>query len=106
MALAGSDAICPDMDILKILRIQLAIILMILLIIGYGFTMNAGPHATEFPHPIVRYEHLPDEIFANYIPMFYPTIPPYYDGLHDLVRLYRRSRRAFLEEIDRLNELL
>ena len=74
----------------------------------YGFTMNAGPHTsnTEFLNTIVQYEHLPDEIFANYIPRFYPAIPPYYDRLQNLVLLYRTNRRAFEEEIDRLSELL
>ena len=75
----------------------------------YGFTMNAGPHCTsntEFLNTIVQYEHLPDEIFANYIPRFYPAIPPYYDRLQNLVLLYRTNRRAFEEEIDRLSELL
>ena len=74
----------------------------------YGFTMNAGPHTsnTEFLNTIVQYEHLPDEIFANLIPRFYPAIPPYYDRLQNLVLLYRTNRRAFEEEIDRLSELL
>ena len=74
----------------------------------YGFTMNAGPHTsnTEFLNTIEQYEHLPDEIFANYIPRFYPAIPPYYDRLQNLVLLYRTNRRAFEEEIDRLSELL
>ena len=74
----------------------------------YGFTMNAGPHTgnTEFLNTIVQYEHLPDEIFAKYIPRFYPAIPPYYDRLQNLVLLYRTNRRAFEEEIDRLSELL
>ena len=40
------------------------------------------------------------------ISMFYPEIPPYYDGSHNLVRLYRMDRRTFEKEIDRLEELL
>ena len=88
MVLEDIDTTFLDMDILKIMMITT--ILMILLITGYGFSMNAGPHAT-----LAQYEHLPGDVFANYIPIFYPTIPPYYDGLPNLVRLYRLSRRAF-----------
>ena len=99
MVLEDIDTTFPDMDILKILKI--ITILLILLITLYSYIMNAGPHAT-----IAQYEHLPDDIFAHYIPIFYPEIPPYYDGLHNLVGLYRLSRRAFEEEIARLKELL
>ena len=59
-----------------------------------------------YPIPLRRYEHLPDHIFAAYIPRFYPEIPPYYDGLLELVGLYRLSIISFLEEVDRLKELL
>ena len=60
----------------------------------------------SFPNTILQYEHLPNDSFANVIPLFYPTIPPNYDGLLNLVTLYRMDRRSFEEEIDRLDDLL